>query len=187
MKKIYLPLLLILLCNCSQAQNDFFIFKKGSKTLVEYFKDSYIHCLLANGQWADGNIKSIHNDSFFIQEFQVNYLPTIWHTLMPDTAMLGVRSLSIKDIYGFVHEDHSLAHVRSGKIFQVAGAAYVFLNVVNGIAYKQTIFGSSNIGRLGAGVGLFLLGKILQLTFHPVAVIGKKYHIQYMGQVNTSQ
>jgi hypothetical protein len=193
MFQIKLLVFFIFISTALQAQNDFFILKRKNKTIAQYYTDSHIKCELVDQQWVDGNIKTIRHDSVFIETFEIHYLPTIWGTYMPDTVRFPLLKIPIKDIIALPAYDKSKVHgVPSlplvAQALQVGGAGYDALNAINTLANKDPLFASNNIGRLIGGAVVFMIGKFIQLAYcSPVAKIGKKYHLEYMGSNTSSQ
>ncbi|MGI8950134.1 MAG: hypothetical protein ACR2FN_00980 [Chitinophagaceae bacterium] len=184
MIKLKLLTVFILFTIIANAQQDFIILKKRNTTLQTFFSGSFINFQLKDKQWIEGYIKFIRHDSLILRPFQVQYLPTIWGTNVADTIWQGIMHISIKDIYAMPRKDHSLEYIKNGKLFQFAGAGYVLLNVINGLANRETILGKKNIVKLGAGVVVFMFGKALQWTHSYNLIIGKKYRLQYI-QLNS--
>jgi hypothetical protein len=71
--------------------------------------------------------------------------------------------------------------IRNGFIFQVAGSAYVGLNVGNDLIRKDPPFAKKKLTGLGIGTAVFLFGKLLHIRFDPYWHMGKKYRLAYMS------
>lgn len=193
MFKICTTAVLIFLSVTAFSQRDFFIFKRKSSNIEIYTEGKYIHCELVSRIWIEGYITAIRSDSVSISLFTINYAPTIWGTLLPDTIHNGMISLPVAEIYAFpAIRDGKTPGVPSAllisKALQYGGAGYDALNLINSLATREPPFAAGNLGRLAGGAAFFLAGKILQRIFgSPVKIIGKKYHLQYISMSGSSQ
>ncbi len=68
--------------------------------------------------------------------------------------------------------------VKNGFIFQVIGAGYIGLNIVNDLASNEHPFAKDNLAGIYIGFTLFLIGTVLYFSYHPYIHLGKKYHIK---------
>ena len=184
---------ILFLSGAVHAQKDFFILKKKNITEQVFNDDSYINCELKTGQWVEGYIRDIRDDSVSVALFNIRYLPTIWGTQLADTVQEGNLNIQIDDISSFPRKGKSdVPGVPSvlliSKVLQIGGIGYDGLNIINSISYKDPLFASGNTARLLAGASAFLLGKFIQKTWYsPVEVIGKKYQLQYVSMSAASQ
>jgi hypothetical protein len=67
--------------------------------------------------------------------------------------------------------------LKNGTIFQIAGAGYITLNVINNLVDNSPPFAKDNLPNLAIGAALFLFGKLLQHSYYPHLRIGKKYYL----------
>lgn len=169
------------------SQGDFLVFKKTHQTLATYTKGSYITFQLRSGQWMQGIITKISNDSFELkQEF-------ISHGMRNDTTHVSGFHFTIADVYAMpkrgVQIDYinnryqvtmSGGHVhwywiKSGWIFRVGAAGYAALNIFNGIIQNNFSFRGSH---LGIAAGIFAGGVLLKRSYRPAWRMGHKYRLE---------
>lgn len=189
MRKTLLILLLLLTANL-YAQHDFFVLKKGNRTIATYHKGSYFAFRTEYGPWVAGIIKQIRNDSFYIQSSIVHYhlmgsdtqyLPVIPYALT-DVVYLPGKGLKIDYINGEFRVNRGAGHVhfywlRSGLLFRIAGIGYAALHLINSQLLGTIPF---SWGSLGLAAGMYITGMILKRSVKFVHRTGKKYHFNYI-------
>src|SRR5258705_3137559 len=89
-------ILLIILCFYTffaRAQQDFFLLKKGNKTIMSFRVGFYIAFQTKNKEWVTGNITGIRNDSFMVRPriIQVQLMRT-------DTFYFPIMALALSDV-----------------------------------------------------------------------------------------
>ena len=84
--KIILPLLILISCTAHAQIADFILLKKGVKTVKTIYADNDISITTASGTYLTAHINGIKNDSLFLQEYVIRYLPTTLGTYIIDTA-----------------------------------------------------------------------------------------------------
>jgi len=167
------------------AQGDFILLRKNNVVIQSYFKGSYFTGQLNNGQWVEGRIMQIKDDSLFMEQMEVRQVPSIFGTPMLDTVRYGLLKLSLKDIHALPKKEHGIGIVNNGSLFMVGAAGYAVLNIVNGLTQsgQQPITSSQNIINLSIAAGVFLFGEILHWTHHKYIIIGKKYQLYSTAMV----
>jgi hypothetical protein len=171
------------------SQNGYLVLKRKNRNLRYFWKDSRITFQTNDGQWIHGIITNIHNDSFSLTR------ETIKYTLQgSDTAHFSGYIFSLKDVYALPTKNEMIVHdnsqvrvilghekfvwVRNGFIFQVGGAGYVGLNIINDLIRNDPPFEKKNLKGLGIGSAIFVIGTLLHWRFYPHIRIGKKYHLE---------
>jgi hypothetical protein len=168
------------------SQNGFIVVKKRNRPVLTFGKDSRLTFLQDNGQWITGMIDKIVKDSFYFTEEIIRY-----YTIGTDTLHLKGLRFALTDIYAipskrqqyYFYNDQvhiTLGHenfvwIRNGFIFQVAGAGYAGLNIINDLGRKEPPFAKNNITSLSISAATFLLGTMLHIKFDPYIRPGKKY------------
>jgi len=136
-------------------------------------------------------ITLIRNDSFYIHEFALRYtmsgIDTVHFgvtgellrnvTLMPRPAAM-VHYKNDRPVITHGHE--KFAWVKNGLVLQVAGGGYLALNAFNTARDKERLFTASNTPRLIAGAFVFLVGRVLQMSYRQHLQLGRKYHLEYI-------
>ena len=190
--KTTLLIVTVLLCVVTQAQNGFLIVKKGKKTIQFFGTDSRLTFQQSNGQWITGFINKIEKDSFTYTQEIIRY-----YTIGTDTIHYKGLRFSPKDIstlpskrqqYYFQNDEViiTLGHenfvwVRNGFIFQVAGAGYAGISIINDLYRGDPPFAKKNLAGLGIAAATFLFGTLLHIKFDPYIRPGKKYRIELVS------
>jgi hypothetical protein len=105
----------------------------------------------------------------------------IWPVALGDVAAMprmGEQIVFTDDQVKITLGDEHWVWVKNGLLFMILGGGYTFLNTTNTLIQKDPLFARSNIGKLGIGVAVFLVGELLHHAYHPVLLMGKKYHLQ---------
>ncbi|MGG9963882.1 hypothetical protein [Ferruginibacter sp. SUN106] len=182
--KLILPFLLLLSVSCSAQSADFIIVKKRNKTLQTIYAGNDIAFTTTSGAYIKAYINGIKNDTLFLQEFVINYLPTTFGTYILDTA----GSFRYKFHYNQVK---ALGYFKKKGFDSKGSGASLFgggvlLTLASGVVYiadrkkfsAPLLIASATLGTLGyfwaksGGSGL---------------VIGKKYKLVYMDMSNTKR
>jgi hypothetical protein len=181
MNRWLLALITVFFITSSFAQSDFIQLKKKDKVLKTWFKDNYIYLELKNGQWINAVIYKIQDDSLYLRPYVVQtYINRIGLNFL-DTTFYGLMAIHTDYIKAFPKESESFSYVKNGMIFNIAGGAFLLLNVINTLSDNEPVFGSDNIPKLCIGAGLLAIGVTLSLTHKSTYVIGKKYHLEYVS------
>lgn len=160
------------------AQGDFILLRKNNVVIQSYFKGSYFSGQLNNGQWVEGRIMKIKDDSLFMEQMVVRQVPSIFGTPMLDTVKYGILKLSIKDIHSLPKKEHGISIVNNGSLFMIGAAGYAVLNIINGLTQSnEPIDSHQNIINLSIAAGVFVFGEILHWTHRNYITIGKKYQL----------
>jgi hypothetical protein len=179
-KKILLLQAAILLCiTILSAQSDRVLVLKDRNIVVKnYTVGNYIKFEFSNSQWITGYISRVKEDSIDVKQFSLQPTMTMWGTKDFDTIKLGTLILGIDEIKAFPKESSQYTSVFSnGALLQTAGAGYFLLNVVNSLIRKDPVFESSNLPKMGAGLGAWILGKIQAKKNPNYRPIGKRFSV----------
>jgi hypothetical protein len=84
--KFLLPLLLLFSVSSYAQSADFIILKKGNRTVRTFYAGGNIDISTTSGSYISAHINGIKNDSLFLQEYIIQYLPTTLGTYIIDTA-----------------------------------------------------------------------------------------------------
>lgn len=166
-----------------RAQADFFVLKKGNKTITSFREGFYIAFQTKNKEWVTGNISSIRNDSFFVKPriiiVQLMRTDTFYFPIMAlalsDIVILPKKGVKIDYIRGRSRINTSAGHVhwywiKSGFIFRVGGAGFILLGLANGLS----------AGLMAIPASVFILGEVLHRTYKVTMKMGKRYHLQFI-------
>jgi hypothetical protein len=173
-----------------QAQTDFFILKKGNKTIRRFHEKDPITFQLTNGDWLTGDIVSIHNDSFYFRQEIIHY-----YMMGTDTVHIGGYHFSLKDIRAFpkpgirfryagnhLEVNGNAGHVhwywiKGGFLFRAGALGYAGLHTVNGLIDKDLAFTTA---QALIPAGLFLGGVLLKKKWKYYIPVAGKYHLSYI-------
>jgi hypothetical protein len=189
MIKTVLFLFCIFIAVTVTAQNDFLMLKKRHKVVERYYVGSLFTFQNEYGQWLSGVITKINRDSFYFTQYIIHYYMT-----GPDTTRYSGFIFAVRDIKVLPRTNESVVYrgeqtvvvpgkekfiwVRNGTLFQILGGGYVTLNVINSLGEGESPFAADNIGKLGIGAGVFLLGTFMHMRFDEYIHLGKKYRLQ---------
>lgn len=166
------------------AQPNFAVLRKHNKTIKTYFPTSYIVFQLSNKQWIEGRIKTIKDDSLFINQMALRNVINYLGLFAIDTVRLGIFKVSVNEIYALPKEKESFSFIRNGSIFQIGSLGYLGLNTINGLGKDEPFFSANNAPRLVSAVGVFALGTVLHLTYNNTYVLGKKYRLYTSNNIS---
>jgi hypothetical protein len=167
----------------ARSQQDFFLLKKGNKTIISFRKGFYIAFQTKNKEWVTGDITGIRNDSFMVRpriiQVQLMRTDTFYFPIMAlalsDVVLLPKKGVKIDYIGGQSRINTSAGHIhwywiKSGLLFRAGGAGLALLGLVNGLS----------INLIGIAGGIFILGEVMHRTYKLTMKMGKKYHLQFI-------
>ena len=183
-------IILLVFCFCDgYTQQSVIVLKKGQHSIQYFWKDSRITFQLKDKEWMRGIITRITADSFYLTKEIIRY-----NVMGNDTLHFSGFVFAFEDVYALptkkeltyydndkiriIPGHENFLWVRNGFIFQVAGAGYVGLNVINDLAHNSPPFAKKNLAKLAIGAAVFLVGRFLHFKFDPYLHIGKKYHLE---------
>ncbi len=189
----YLFVLIILFVHCKiYAQHYNLLLKRKSKVINSYWNSSMIAFQLKDKSWEYGEVTDIKKDSIFIKPLMIQY-----SFLHADTLSSFVTGFALKDIYAFpksnVRVDYNNGIFRidkagsrvqaywlkSGWILRVGALGYAALNIINSISDND--FSLKNNGAsLSIAAAVLTLGIILNKTYKPKFIVGRRYHLELL-------
>ncbi|MFP5040354.1 hypothetical protein [Parasediminibacterium sp. JCM 36343] len=182
--KYILLILLSAACSEASAQGDFVLLRKKGIVTQSYFVGTYMQCQLSNGQWVEGRIKKVKTDSLFVEQLAVRQVGNYWGVATLDTVHYGMMKLALADIHALPLKEKGIGMIKDGSLFSIGAAAYIGLNLFNGLVLKgQSIGTAQNLTNLGIAGGVFLVGRVLHWTHPTSIVIGKKYTLSTTAQI----
>ncbi len=173
-------LILILILFASQSfaqQTDFILLKKRNKTIARYYAGMEIDFTTTTGAYVNAHIQGIKNDSLFLKEFVVKTFPT----------QLGVYVLDTVATYYYKYHYNQISSIgKSRKGFNLSASAAslmgggALLTVASGIVYLADREKFSP-ALLITSASLAAVGFLMAKAGGKGMVIGKKYHLVYLG------
>lgn len=178
-KLLLLPATFLISFISLSAQSDRVLVLKDKNVVIKNFTvGNYIKFEFSNSQWITGYITRIKQDSIDVKQFGLQPTVTLWGTKDFDTVKLGTLVLGINEIKAFAKESNQYTSVFSnGALLQTAGAGYAVVNVVNSLIKKDPVFESSNLTKMGAGMGAWILGRIQAKRNPNYRPIGKRFSV----------
>ena len=179
--RIILPLCLFI-SNVSVAQSaDFIILKKNNKTVETFYSGTHIAFTTLNGAYINATINQVKNDTLYLQEFVIRYLPTTIGTYIIDTAgsyhykfhYHQIKAIGAADKTNFNWRGSGAA-LLGGGVLLTLGSGVVFL------ADREKF----SAPLLIAAVTLGTAGYFMSKGGSSGMMIGKKYRLVYMNMSN---
>ena len=190
--KSILPILIVCVSLTLHAQQGFLLVKKRNKTVGFFGKESRLTFQLSNGQWITGMIDKIEKDSFQYTQEIIRY-----YTIGTDTFRYRGQHYALSDIHAIPSKNQryyfkddqvniilgreKFVWARNGFIFQLAGAGYAGLNIVNDLYRKEPPFTGKKITGLAVSAVSFIFGSFLHARFDPFIRPGKKYKFELIS------
>ncbi len=179
--KIILFLVLLFSGSCYSQTADFIVLKNKNKTVKTYYAGTDIGFTALNGAYISAHINGIKNDTLFLQEYVLRYLPTTIGTYILDT----VGSYR----YKFHYNQIKIMGRQQKKGFNTKGsgaslfAGGILLTLASGVVYlvDRDKFSAP---LLIASTTLAVAGYFMAKSGGGGFVIGKKYKLIYMDMGN---
>jgi hypothetical protein len=154
--------------------------KRNNRTVRSYFPGSPIVCQTVYGNYFNGYVQAVRNDSVFIKQYEIRSIPNQWGVRTVDTVGSYLSGIHYQDIRMMVYEKRrSFGFIRSGTIFIIGGLGYAGLNLINGKYLGEPNGNKDNLRKLGIAFGVagggFLLKYLSNRSQHP-----KKYRVEYI-------
>jgi hypothetical protein len=179
--KIFLPLLILFSFTATAQNADFIYLKKKNKTIKTIYAGNQISITTVSGAYITALVNGIKNDTLYLQEFIVNYLPTTLGTYIKDTAgsyryqfhYNQIKAIGKQQKRGFNARGSGASLFGGGLLLTVASAVVYLVDREHFSA--PLLIASAALGTLGyfwargGGDGI---------------TIGKKYKLVYMDMSN---
>ena len=181
--KYFLSALLFISITSLAQTADFIILKKHNKTIATFYSGTNIAFTAESGAFINANINSIQNDTLYLQEFIVRYLPTTIGTYIVDTAGSYHYKFHYNQISAMGRKEKTNFNVKGSGAALLGGG--ILLTLASGVVYlvdpekfsAPLMFTSMGL----ATIGYFMAkGK----KGGGAMVIGKKYRLVYMNMSN---
>ena len=181
--KFFLAALLFLSTGSFAQTADFIILKKKNKTVATFYSGTNIAFTSESGSYFNAYINSIQNDTLYLQEFIVRYLPTTIGTYIVDTAGSYRYKFHYKQIVAIGRKEKTNFNTRGSGAALFGGG--LLLTVASGVVYlvdpekfsAPLMITSAAL----ATIGYFMAkGKKKGNAME----IGKKYKLVYMNMSN---
>lgn len=180
--KLFLLFLLLISAGSFAQTADFIQLKKKNKTIATYYSGMEIAFTAENGTYLAAHINGIKNDTLYLQEFKVRYLPTNFGTYIADTVGSFRYKYHYSDIAGIGKVEQKNFNTRGSGAALLGGG--VLITLASGVVYAvdRERFSAP---LLLAAVGLGTLGYFMAKGKKGTGMtLGKKYRLQYMDMSN---
>jgi hypothetical protein len=178
--KSILPVLLFISATSFSQSSDFIQLKKNNKTITTFYSGTNIAFTSESGSYINALINGIKNDTLYLQQFIVRYLPTNFGTYIIDTVGSYRYKYHYNQIIAIGRKEKTNFNVRGSGAALLGGGAV--LTLASGIIYvaDRKKFSAP---LLLASVGLGTIGYFMAKgSKHSGAYsIGRKYKLVYMN------
>jgi hypothetical protein len=181
--KLLLPLLLLVSAVSYSQQADFIQLKKKDKTVITFYSGMNISFIAQSGSGITALINGIQNDTLYLQEFIIRYLPTNFGTYIVDTAGSYRYKYHYNQVAAIVKKERTNFNVKGSGAALLGGGALLALS--SGVVYvadREKFSAPLLLSSVGLGtLGYFMAkgkkgGNIMS--------IGKKYRLVYINMSN---
>ena len=172
----------LLLSTTSFAQSgDFIILKKNNKTVETFYSGTNIAFTTTGGVFINALINQVKNDTLYLQEFIIRYLPTNFGTYIIDTAGSYHHKFHYNQIRIIGQKEKTNFNWKGSGAALLGGGALLMLG--SGVVYlaDREKFSAP---LLIAASALATAGYFMAKGGHSGLAIGKKYKLLYMNMQN---
>lgn len=181
--KLFLPILLFISTASFSQSADFIQLKKNNKTITTFYSGSNIAFTSESGSFINATINGIKNDTLYLQEFIIRYLPTTIGTYIIDTAGSYHYKYHYNQVVAIGRKERTNFNTRGSGAALFSGG--VLLTLASGVVYvaDREKFSAP---LLLTSVGLGTLGYFMAKGKKSggAMLIGKKYKLVYMNMSN---
>jgi len=180
---LLIPLLLLVSTVTYSQTADFIQLKKKNKTVSTFYSGMHISLTTQSGSNITALINGIHNDTLYLQQFIIRYLPTNFGTYLVDTLGSYHYKYHYNQVAAIVKKERTNFNVKGSGAALLGGGALLALG--SGVVYvadREKFSAPLLWSSLGLGtLGYFLAkGK----KYGNVMFIGKKYRLVYINMSN---
>ncbi len=181
MRQLIIVTIFLLVTSIAFSQaGDFVVIKHKHQSVRTFFIGSLAQFQTNTGEWFNGRIVNIKNDSLFFREVIVRQVPTPWGVTRLDTMTTFTRKIHFSEIVAVPRKAQSFGYIKNGSLFMIGGGGFIGLNLINSIQQRYPPFGKDNLPNLLIAGGVFALGKTMQKLHRPFLTMGKKYKVVYI-------
>jgi hypothetical protein len=181
--KFFWPALLFISTASFAQTADFIILKKKNKTIETFYSGGNISFTAESGAFINAQINGIKEDTLYLQEFIVRYLPTTFGTYIIDTAGSYHYKYHYRQIAAIGKKEKTNFNVKgSGAALLGGGAVLALASGVVYIADRKKFSAPLLIASVGLGTLGYFMAKGKKSGNG--MLIGKKYRLVYMNMSN---
>jgi hypothetical protein len=166
----------------SQSSDIINVTRKNGRHLKSFFASSTIMFQTKRGNYVNGIIKSIKNDSLFVKTYVMGRYMTSYGFTVIDTANSFTTGFSYKEI-SHIKLDTKKSFFRKnlGGAMIAGGTGYATLNIINKASSKEPIGSKENMKSLGTAGALVGLGLLFNKIFPATRYSRKNDKINYVN------
>jgi hypothetical protein len=158
----------------SQSSDIINVTRKNGRHLKSFFAGSPIMFQTKRGNYVNGIIKSIKNDSLFVKTYVMGRYMTEYGFTVLDTANVFTTGFSYKELSRIkLDEKKSFFRKNLGGLLVAGGAAYTVLNIINTAGSKESLGSNENLKNLGTAGAAIGVGLLINKIF-PVTIFSRK-------------
>jgi hypothetical protein len=178
--KLLLPILLLISATTFSQSADFIQLKKKNKHVTTFYSGMNISLTAESGANINALINGIQNDTLYLQEFIIRYLPTTFGTYIIDTVGSYRYKYHYNQVAAIGKKEKTNFNTKGSGAALFGGGA--LLTLASGVIYVVDRKKFS-LPLLLTSVGLGTLGYFLAKGKKngSAMVIGKKYKLVYMN------
>lgn len=180
--KLLLPILLLISITSFSQSADFIQLKKNNKLVTTFYSGMNISFTARSGANIAALINGIRNDTLYLQEFIIQYLPTNFGTYIIDTVGSYRYKYHYNQVAAIGKKERTNFNTRGSGAALLGGGA--LLTLASGVVFVADrkrfslplLLTSAGLGTLGYFMAKGSKGGGI--------VIGKKYRLVYMNMSN---
>jgi hypothetical protein len=181
--KFILPILLLISIASFSQSADFIQLKKKNKTITTFYSGSNIAFTAESGAFINATINGIKNDTLYLQEFIIRYLPTTIGTYIIDTAGSYHYKYHYNQVVAIGQKAKTNFNTRgSGAALFGGGVLLTLASAVVFVADREKFSAPLLLTSVGLGTLGYFMAKGKKSG--GAMVIGKKYKLIYMNMSN---
>ena len=179
--KLILPFFLFISTAARSQSADFIILKKHNKTIETFYGGTNIAFTTTSGAHINARINKMKDDTLYLQEFVIRYLPTTFGTYIIDTAGSYHYKFHYNQIAAIGKEEKRGFNTKGSGAALLGGGVVIAL--ASGVVYlvDRKKFSAP---LLIAASALATAGYFMAKGGHSGIAIGKKYKLLYMNMQN---
>ena len=166
----------------SQSSDIINVTRKSGRHLKSFFAGSPIMFQTTRGNYVNGIITNIKNDSLYIKTYVMGRYMTNYGFTVLDTANVFTTGFSFKEI-SHIKLDTKKSFFRKtfGGLMIAGGAGYSALNVLNKSTNKEPIGSKENVKNLALAGGAIGTGTLINKIFPLTRYSRKRDKINYVN------
>ena len=184
MLRIPLLIIFIFISSISFSQiSDFIVVKKkNGRTIGNFMAGKAIVFKTTFGDYIDGQIEAIRNDSIFVITYNIRTVPTNLGVTMLDTVSRSVFATNYRNISRIkIHQSSGHGQGLLGSVLMLGGSGYILLNVINSAGHSEPVTEKRNLRNISYAAGAIVLGYVVSKSFFKDSFSTKWHKFVYVN------